>query len=361
MRRRIAFYAPMKPPGDPVPSGDRTVARALVRALEGLGEVWQASTLRSRDGEGDASAQDAIFEGAEAELARLSSLDPPALWLTYHSYYKAPDLIGPRLSARWGIPYVLVEATRARKRLNGPHARFAASAEAACDAARLIFHFTENDREALEKYRPEEQRLVHLRPFLAREALDPAPRRERSGTLRLLAVGMFRVRDKLESYAALARALGLVRSVEWRLEIVGDGPERGAVEALFANFGRRVSFAGRLDSDGMTARYRTSDLLVWPGVGEAFGMAYLEAQAEACPVLAEDRPGVRDVVRDGGWLTPAGEAKDYAAMVDRLAASPALLTHAGSRAQAQIEADHLLPAARATLKEGVSPLIEGLR
>jgi hypothetical protein len=34
---KVAFYATMKPPDDPVPSGDRTMARLLVKALETAG------------------------------------------------------------------------------------------------------------------------------------------------------------------------------------------------------------------------------------------------------------------------------------------------------------------------------------
>lgn len=44
---RIALYAPMKSPAHPVPSGDRTMARLLVRALELAGHrVALASDLR---------------------------------------------------------------------------------------------------------------------------------------------------------------------------------------------------------------------------------------------------------------------------------------------------------------------------
>ena len=116
--RRIAFYAPLKAPDDPVPSGDRTLARGLLAALRqsGLGEPELASRLRSRDGKGDAETQRSILAAAKAEIARLREMEPPALWLTYHSYYKAPDLLGPALSSHWGIPYALIEATRARKR-----------------------------------------------------------------------------------------------------------------------------------------------------------------------------------------------------------------------------------------------------
>ena len=33
---RVAFYAPMKAPNDPVPSGDRKIARLFLSAMRGL-------------------------------------------------------------------------------------------------------------------------------------------------------------------------------------------------------------------------------------------------------------------------------------------------------------------------------------
>ncbi len=68
----------MKPPDDPVPSGDRTVARALVAALEGagLGDIRLISRLRSRDRVGDPETQDGIFRAAEAEIERLGGMKP---------------------------------------------------------------------------------------------------------------------------------------------------------------------------------------------------------------------------------------------------------------------------------------------
>ena len=356
----IAFYAPMKPPDDPVPSGDRTMARALLAALDGagLGDVRVVSRLRSRDGAGDQARQDAIFDAAEREFERLSREIPPDLWLTYHSYYKAPDLLGPRLSRHWGIPYAIVEGTRASSRLVGPYARFAKAAEIACDAADIIFYLTEYDREALERDCVSGQKILRLRPFIAEEALDPLVERHEGGdTVRLVACGMFRPGDKLASYTMLARALALVQSDAWQLKVIGDGPVRAEVEALFAAFGDKVTFAGALDQQGVAGEFQASDLLVWPGVGEAFGMVYLEAQAQGCPVLAEDRVGVRDVVRDGGWLTPPGDEGAYATRIDALIHDPAGRQSAGLRARARIAADHLLPSARATLVTALRPLI----
>jgi glycosyltransferase involved in cell wall biosynthesis len=356
----IAFYAPMKPPTDPVPSGDRTMARGLIAALGGLGlgTVRLVSDFRSREGEGDQKKQDEIIRLAEAERDRIASQHPPALWLTYHSYYKAPDLIGPALSRVWRIPYVLVEATRARKRLTGPYAKFAVAAEAACDAADVIFYLTERDSEALKRDVRLGQSLVRLRPFLNQEELAPVvERRKGDRPVRFLACAMYREGDKLDSYAVLATALAHVRSSNWVLTIVGDGPRRAEVEALFAAFGGRVTFAGALEPRCLKERFATADLFLWPGVGEAYGMVYLEAQALGCPVVAQDRPGVRDVVRDGGWLVPANDPPAFAAAIESLMTDSDARISAGHMARARIAADHLLPAARATLKAGLDPVL----
>lgn len=348
----------MKPPTDPVPSGDRTMARALVAALSGLGSVCLISELRTRDGTGEKARQDEIFHAAELEEERLVKKDPPALWLTYHSYFKAPDLLGPALSRHWGIPYALVEATRAHKRLSGPYARFAAAAEAACDAADVIFYLTEYDREALERDRPPHQSLIRLRPFLNRKTLNAAGGRQaRDGPVRFLACAMFRDGDKLESYTTLAATLALVKPDGWTLTIIGDGPRRAEVEALFSVFGDRVIFLGALAPDELAGHFASADSLLWPGVGEAFGMVYLEAQAQGCPVLAEDRPGVRDVVRDGGWLVAPDDPATFAVAIETLMTDDEARLAAGRRACRQIAADHLLGAARARLKAGLEPLI----
>jgi glycosyltransferase involved in cell wall biosynthesis len=357
--RRIAFYAPLKPPDDPVPSGDRTLARALLAALghSGLGEPELASRLRSRDGQGDAGAQRSILAASQDEIARLRELEPPALWLTYHSYYKAPDLLGPALSGHWGIPYALIEATRARKRLEGPHAAFAAAAERACDRADVIFYMTEHDRQSLEEHRPRGQALARLRPFLDRESLEPEPERAENGPLRLVACAMFRPGDKMASYAALAAAMRRVEAAPWRLAIIGDGQARREVEALFSPFGSRVEFLGALSQENVAARFRGADLLVWPGVGEAWGMVYLEAQAEGCPALAENRPGVSEVVRDGGWLVRPNDPAAFATAVERLGADRQALREAGRRGRAQVAAEHLRGSACTTLAAALGPLM----
>ncbi|WP_377811762.1 glycosyltransferase family 4 protein (plasmid) [Azospirillum sp. A29] len=355
---RIAFYAPLKPVDHPVPSGDRQMARLILRALEATGPVEVASGLRVYDGAGDPAAQSRLTAAAAAECDRLLSLyaaEPerrPALWLSYHVYYKAPDLIGPVIARRLGIPYVVVEATRARKRLTGPWAAFAAAAEAAIEAAALVLCVSARDRQAVEAYGPPGQQVAMLPPFLD---LPPAPeareRGEPGSPPRLLTVAMMRPGDKLASYRLLAEALQLVAARPWTLDIVGTGPAAAEVAALFAPFGPRVTLHGVCAPADLAGHYRTADLLVWPGLNEAFGMVYLEAQGHGVPVLAIDNAGTGTVIRDGvGGRLTGPTRQDFAAALATLLADPPALRALGRSARAHVEAHHALTAAAERLR-----------
>lgn len=361
---RAAFYAPMKPPDHPTPSGDRRIARLMQRALDRAGIAsFLASRLRTREGAGDEAAQARLADEAEAEADRLIGAlraDPPDLWFTYHCYWKAPDLVGPRVAAALGIPYVVAEGTRAPRRLAGPWAGFAAAAEAALDAAAVVFWLTARDLPALEAARPPGQRLVHLPPFTALGDAAARPISAR-GPLLLTTVAMMRRPDKTASYAALAAALGLLDDADWRLTVGGDGAAEAEVRAMYAPFGDRVSFAGRLDArPDLHALYVEADLLAWPGVNEAFGMVYLEAQAMGRAVVAEDRPGLRDVVAPAGRLVPPGDAAAFAAALRAFAQDRAALAAAGAAARAHMLAHHGIEAAAARIRAALAPLVPGL-
>src|SRR5437879_13648330 len=123
---RIAFYAPLKPPDHPLPSGDRRVAQLFCAALRGAGhEPFVASRLRSYDSEGKPQRQAHLArmgQGTAARLLRYWQRQPdaaPELWFTYHLYYKAPDWLGPEISAALGLTYVLGDASVATSRADG--------------------------------------------------------------------------------------------------------------------------------------------------------------------------------------------------------------------------------------------------
>jgi glycosyltransferase involved in cell wall biosynthesis len=132
---------------------------------------------------------------------------------------------------------------------------------------------------------------------------------------------MMRAGDKLESFRALARALGRLRDLPWRLLIAGDGPARADVEAIFAaEAPQRAVFLGALPLETVAAVYAAADLCVWPAINEAYGMAMLEAQAAGLPVVSCMTRGVPDVVEHGrtGLLAPAGDERAIAGLVREL-------------------------------------------
>ncbi|AVL54982.1 glycosyltransferase family 1 protein [Roseobacter denitrificans] len=334
------------------------MARALLTALQMCDvKADVASLLQTRDGTGDAQVQAEKQTAASVEIDTLIPKGRQAgwrFWITYHNYYKAPDLIGPAVARALNIPYLLVEATRARKRLSGPWADYAQAAEAASDAATVMFYLTARDEEALRDYAATGQKLIHLRPFLPREDLPLVGRKERS----MLSVGMFRKGDKLASYRIIADTLAKLQTPDWRLEIAGDGPVRAEVEALFAPFGDKVALLGALSAQGLQDAYARAAILFWPGVNEAFGMTYLEAQAAGMAVVAQDRPGVRDVLAPGAdYPSPEAGSDALAARLDMLLEMPKLTMHLGAAARAHIGTHHLLSAAKATLETAIDEIL----
>lgn len=345
---KLAFYAPMKPPNHPTPSGDRQMARNLMAAL---GDVDLVSELRLYEGKGDAKVQANLQAQAETEAQRLIKRGGDwQAWVTYHNYYKAPDIIGPLVSRALNIPYIQIESTRSPKRLNGPWSRFAALAEAASDHADLIFYFTDRDFVALDHHKPPHQTLAKLHPFLPSETLPDAAL---LNSKTILTVAMLRAGDKLASYEIIAEALPLLTTPDWKLEIAGDGAARDQIMALFAPFGERITFLGQLDQSALQTAYHNAAAFLWPGVNEAFGMVYLEAQAAGVPVVAQDRMGVRDVVHPDGLVPTEKGAAALACTLDNVLQSTPLRKTRSLAARAFISKNHLLATARKTLLDGI--------
>ena len=103
--------------------------------------------------------------------------------------------------------------------------------------------------------------------------------------------------------------------LDWPLIVVGDGPERGAMEAAARASGRRIEFTGWLDRDEATRLLAGASLLIFPSRGpESLSRVLIEASALGVPIAAMDTGGTRDIVDPGvtGLLstTAAGLAED---------------------------------------------------
>lgn len=350
---RAAFYAPMKPADDPVPSGDRTFAQLILRALETGGhdtrvasrlKTWRAAPKDLPEAHAAAQGEaERIIGGWEAEGWR------PEVWVTYHLYHKAPDWIGPAVADHFAIPYVVLEASRAPKRQTGPWAYGFAAADAALQRADAVGAIHRADAGCLEPALPPD--VLHLfPPFLdATPFLKVRPALSEEGPVRLLAVGMMRPGDKEASYRVLAEALAQLMDIDWELTLVGDGPSREILAPLFP--AARCHFAGALPPEALPQQYLCHDVFVWPAIREAFGFVFLEAQASGLPVAGGATFGVPDIVEDGrtGLLSPEGDAGALAASLRRLILNRGLRSAMGGAARAHILSRHDLTAGAARL------------
>lgn len=357
---RIAFHTPLKPLDHPTPSGDRSMARALAGILRRLGHEVIAVDRHEPGRRGLVEPDRLPAERARqrARLAELTALRPD-LWFTYHLWYKRPDWLGPEVCAALGIPYVVAEASYAPKRAGGPWELGHRAVAEAIHAADLVLTLNPDDAPMIAPLLRTPDVAVSIAPFLDAAPFRAARRAPATGTPMLLAVGMMRPGDKLASYRLLADALRRVRDLDWRLTIVGDGEARTDVEAAFASLADRVSFRGAVDGADLPAIYGSADLLVWPAINEAYGIAPLEAQAAGLPVIAGRTRGVPAVIGDGesGLLPTLGDAQAFADAVRALLVDPARRAALAAGARARVDRDHDLSAAEARIGAALAAML----
>jgi len=128
-----------------------------------------------------------------------------------------------------------------------------------------------------------------------------------------------------------------------RYVIVGEGPERVALEGLAARLGvaARVEFRGQLEPAQAIEEARRCTLFVMPSTDEAFGVAYVEAMAGGVPAIGcRGEPGPEEIAAagDGLVLVPPGDIERLTQRIDELLSDPHRLREAGQRAHATVAA-----------------------
>ncbi len=146
------------------------------------------------------------------------------------------------------------------------------------------------------------------------------------------------------------RILAEVRkSVNARLVLVGDGPDRSETERLCRELGvsEHVMFLGK--QNGLPEIISTADIFLLPSQQESFGLSALEAMACGVPVVATNIGGIGEVVEHGesGYLAELGDVQRMAKYCVDLLTSPkkmqAFKLSARKRAVEKFDIDLVVP------------------
>lgn len=247
----------------------------------------------------DRSVDAVVLYGPALRLApRLVGWTPPRPAVVYHCfepprvlYQDRDDVLSRAGMARWPLRLGLAAYRRLDRRLVRVAEAVTASGPYAAERIRDVY-----GREATP--------ITH---GIARTRLD-APAGPELPPADLITVNYLHPRKRVDrivrALAALPDDLG-----DTVLEIVGDGPERAALEALASSLGvgERVRFAGFVDEARLADHYRRASCYVHAAREESFGLSVIEAAYCGLPVVAAAEGGVVDNVVDGetGYLRDA--------------------------------------------------------
>lgn len=351
---RVAFYPSFRPVDHVRSSGLVAIARDVHAALLAEGHAVRIPVARSMEWIYRRPQQ---WPGLAREMWRARHVRTdfaPQCWLTYHSYYRGPDVVGPILARRWGIPYCILAgsyATKYRRQL-GTWAGFQLNRWALMRAD-LIFVNKRRDLENLRRLVPAE-RVAYIRPgirvqtYAVRPGLREAMRAQlglADTTRVVVTAAMMRPGVKEDGVAFVVDACARLRRTlpQVHLLVIGDGPgrERLMLRAAEALPGAHT-FVGRVAPQDMHRYYQAGDVFAFPGINESLGMVYLEAQCSGLPVVATRHDGAPEVVADGvtGLIVRPFALDDFAHALAALLTDPVRRADMGRQAQERVLSLH---------------------
>jgi sugar transferase (PEP-CTERM/EpsH1 system associated) len=257
-----------------------------------------------------------LGRGARRLVLELRRLKPDVL----HTHNLAAHLLGAAAARIAGVP-VVVHTKHGRYDIRSW--RRALGMRAASAMSSMVVPVSEDSaHEALEGVSARKIRVIHNGVDVA--GITPGDRFSRAPGDRVVSVGRLAA---VKDYPTLLRAARRVVDAlpSFHLDLVGDGPERTALESLRSELGLdgHVTFLG--ERHDVRERLQAADVFVLSSTSEGLSLALLEALASGLPIVATRVGGNAQVVTDGetGRLVPPSDPGALAeALIDVLTDRP---------------------------------------
>jgi colanic acid/amylovoran biosynthesis glycosyltransferase len=193
-----------------------------------------------------------------------------------------------------------------------------------------------------------DSRLEVVRLGVDCTALQPRPPQNKpAGPVRIVCTGRMVAakghRILLEAISGLLEASsGLISGgIDLSLVLIGDGPERKALEAQCDQQGIRshVQFLGAMAHQATLAEVAQADIFVLASFAEGLPVALMEAMALGVPCVSTTIAAIPELILDGvnGLLVPPANPQLLAIALEKLASAPALRQKLGVAARATAE------------------------
>ena len=349
----ICFHAPFKPLGHPDPSGDLVIGTGLYNFLSNRGHtLWAVSNLRCRW----IYWKPWLIPRIVKEIRRAKRAvekGAPDLWLTYHTYYKAPDVLGPLVCQKMQIPYAIFQGVYAtkRKKVFRTLPGFMLNTRS-LKAAHHVFANKKKDLINLKRILDPRKR-TYVAPGIFTDDFSYSPKDRRR--LRtdweveddpvVLTAAMFRPDVKTVGLKIVIRACGELfrKGKKFYLVIAGDGKTKQELKALAEKEAPgRVRFIGKIPGKEMYRFYSAGDLFAFPGIRESLGMVFLEAQSCGIPVIAYSNEGTPEVINhpETGFLVPAFDFEAFVYSIETLLDNMTLRRNMGEKGKLFVRKHH---------------------
>lgn len=146
------------------------------------------------------------------------------------------------------------------------------------------------------------------------------PRRENL----VLFVGRVEAEKHIEEL--LRAAAKLDPELDVKVEIIGDGEQRPALERLAAQLGisHRVHFAGHAPESYLRQQLTRASVFAMPSRAELQSIATMEAMASGLPVIGANAMALPHLIHDGenGFLYEPGNVEQFASLLTRVFTMP---------------------------------------